>query len=150
MNKISKESATQLNKILSFLPEDKMRKIPEDIWKQIIDKTDNSVNTKIDDIEDITNENILLETRKYLSFIFLNYLATDEEREEYTKIVKSNEEQYQKFLNKKYNVDNIFRNKESIVTINQEHIEENNLPIECKEKFFEFILNKIKSLLKKR
>ncbi len=148
MNKISIESATQLNKILCFLPEDMKKKIPKDIWKQINDKTDNNICTKINEIKDIKEENISTETRKYLSFIFINYLATEAEKEEYTKIIKNNEEQYQKTLRQKYNIDNIFNKKETLVETEQELKEQqNNLPIEHKENLFKIILNKIKSLL---
>lgn len=151
MNKMSKDSATQLNQILSFLPEDEKRKIPQNIWNEINNKTDNSINTKIYNIEDITNENVLSETRRYLSFIFLNFLATDEEKEEYIKIIKNNEKRYQKCLSEKYSVDNMFIKRQNRTDINQEYEEEKkeNLPIVHKEKFFIFILNKIKSLFKK-
>lgn len=150
MNKISVDSATQLNRILSFLPEDRKQKIPPNIWKEIKQKTDDSLNTKINEITDIKEENILQETRKYLSFIFLNYLATKEEQEEYVKIIKNNEAQYQKFLKKKYSINTIFKEKKSSSKIETEGIEEkrNNLPIEYKERFFKNILNKIKSLIK--
>ena len=147
---MSIDSATQLNRILSFLPEDIKAKIPKDIWKEINEKTDNNLYTKINEVRDIKEENILPETRKYLSFIFINYLATEEEREEYNKIIKNNEEQYQKFLRKKYSVDNIFKKKENLINVEKEYIKKrNNLPIERKENFFEFIFNKIKSLFKK-
>lgn len=133
MNKISIDSATQLNKILSFLSEDINKKIPKDILKIINDKTNNNICANINEVKDIKEENILPETRKYLSFIFLNYLATEEEREEYTKIIKNNEEEYQKFLRKKYNVDNIFKKKENSKRKKQEYKEvRSNLPIKHK------------------
>lgn len=150
MNKMSTDSATQLNRILSFLSEDTKKKIPKDIWKEINNKTDSNFNTKINGVKDIKEENILPETRKYLSFIFLNYLATEEEKEEYTIIIKNNEEQYQKSLNQKYSVDNIFNKKEKSIKVEQEYIKERrNLPVERKERFFEFIFNKIRSLFGK-
>ena len=144
MNKISIYSATQLNRILSLLIEDKKEKIPKDIWKEINNKTDSRLNMKIN------GENILPETRKYLSFIFLNYLATEEEKKEYTKIIKNNEEQYQKALDHKYSIKNIFDKKEISKKIDKEYVEERKkLPVKYKERFFEFIFNKIKSLFGK-
>ena len=141
MNKISIDVATQLNKILSFLPDNVKKNIPQDIWKKINDKTDNNLYTKINEVRDIKEENILPETRKYLSFIFINYLATEEERKEYTKIVKNNEEQYQKILNKKYSVDNIFKKD-----LKQEKQEQVNIII-YKEPLWKRMINKIKSLI---
>lgn len=150
MNKISIYSATQLNRILSLLIEDKKEKIPKDIWKEINNKTDSRLNMKINGVKDIKEENILPETRKYLSFIFLNYLATEEEKQEYTKIIKNNEEQYQKALDHKYSIKNIFDKKEISKKIDKEYVEERKkLPVKYKERFFEFIFNKIKSLFGK-
>ena len=141
MNNIKIESATQLNKILSFLPDDRKNKIPNSVLKQIEDKIDNSIDTKIYDIKDIKEENLLPETRKYLSFIFLNYLATEEEKKEYTKILKENEIRYQEYLNKKYNTDNIFKNNIKNTSSKTE------LPIEYKERsLWKRIWNKIKKL----
>lgn len=151
MNKMSIKSATELNKILSFLPEDTKQKIPEDILKKINDKVDNNIYININEINDIKIENILPETRKYLSFIFLNYLATEEEKKEYNQIIKNNEEQYQKLLSKKYSIDNIFNREKTLVHVEQEENinESNNLLAEYKESFFKFILNKIKRLFSK-
>lgn len=142
MNEISIQSATQLNKILSFLSEDVKEKIPEIIWKKIYEKIDTHIDTKINEVSDIKEENILPETRKYLSYIFLNYLATKEEKEEYIEILKNNEEQYQGFLKKKYNTENMFRKKENLIE------EENYLPIiHKKNNIFRLIFDKIKKLL---
>lgn len=142
MNEISIQSATQLNKILSFLSEDVKKKIPEIIWKKIYEKINTHIDTKINEVSDIKEENILPETRKYLSYIFLNYLATKEEKEEYIEILKNNEEQYQGFLKKKYNTENMFRKKENLIE------EENYLPIiHKKNNIFRLIFDKIKKLL---
>ena len=149
MNNISIESATQLNKILFFLPENKKTKITKNIWKIINDKTDNNISTRINEVSDIKQVNISSETRKYLSFIFLNYLATEEEKKEYIKIIKNNEEQYQKFLNKKYRTDDIFNKKKTFQGTMQENKEGNKLPIKRKKGFFEIIINKIKKLFQK-
>ena len=151
MNEISVETATQLSKILAYLPDNMKKKIPNEILKKISNKTDSTIDTKINDVIDVREENILPETRKYLSFIFINYLATEEEKEEYTKIIKNNEERYQQFLSKKYDVEKIFnKRKEHSINETQEYsAERNRLPIERKENFFQFILNKIKGLLKK-
>ena len=119
MNNISIESATQLNKILSFLPENRKKKIPENIWIKIKDKTDYSYDTKINAVQDIKEENVFPETRKYMSFIFLNYLATEEEKEEYIKIIKNNEVKYQEFLNKKYSMDNLFKQTKTLVDLEE-------------------------------
>lgn len=147
MNKISVETATQLNQILSFLPEVIRLKIPTGIWKRINDKTDNNIHTKINNVSDIKIENMLPETRKYLSFIFLKYLAKEEERSEYLKILKNNEKQYQNMLSKKYDIDNIFDKNIHQSNIKQEN---SNLPVKRKEKLVQIILKKLRKFFRKK
>jgi len=145
LDKMSIKSAIQINTILSFLPQDRKEKIPENVWNKIKDKSDNFIDTNIKEPQDIKEKNILPETKKYLSFIFLNYLSTKEEREEYIKIIKNNEEIYQKLLSEKYNKDNIFKKAKTPVNIENKQI---NLPAKIEKNFFKIILNKIKSLFK--
>lgn len=148
MDNLSTDIATQLNKILSFLSEEQIEKIPKEIKKEIKNKSNSSMDTKINRVEDIKEENILPETRTYLSFIFLHYLATEQEKEEYTKIIKNNEEEHQKMLSKKYSIDNKFKQREKAKQIETQ--EKIDLPIQYQKNFFKFILDKLKSLFKKR
>lgn len=149
MNKMSSISANQLNKILSYLDEEQKKNIPLNVWEQINLKVDNSYETKIDSVDDINEKNILPETRKYLAFIFLNYLATKEEKEEYQKIIKHNEEEYQEYLREKYDVEKIFNSRKVNINIDNEIQEESTALVVKKENLFIIILNKIKRLFKK-
>lgn len=76
----------------------------------------------------------------------MNYLATEEERKEYSEILKNNEEQYQNFVSEKYSIENVFNKRKNSINISQEN---SQLPIEYKETFFKSILNKIKKLFRK-
>lgn len=143
MNNMSILTASQLDKIINFLPYEQKVKIPENILEFIKNKSSN-IDTNINKIEDINEKNVSSETRKYLSLIFLNYLASKSEKEEYIKILKRNEEHHQIYLSKKYNIDNIF-NKRKLNNIKPI----NNLPIPKKEGLFEHIINFIKKLFSK-
>ena len=143
MNNISSLSASQIYQIINFLPEEQKNKIPNNILEFIKAKSIN-VFPNINKIEDINEKNISNETRQYLSLIFLNYLASEEEKEEYIKILKNNEEQYQIYLSKKYNMDNIFNKKKSNFKNSN-----NILPVIKKENFFEHIINLLKNLFSK-
>lgn len=145
MNNMSTKAAIQLDKIFSFLSEEQREKIPKEVREEIKNKTNNSLDNKINTVEDIKEGNILPETRTYLSFLFLHYLATEQEKEEYIKIIKDNEEEYQERLSKKYSVDNLFKQKEK----QEEQQRENKLPIKYEKNFFKFILDKLKSLFVK-
>ena len=147
MNEISVQSATQLNKILSFLTQEDKQKIPADMIR-ILEKKADTIDTKIRKISDIDEENILPETRKYLAYIFLNYLATEEEKQEYSIILKNNERQYQNYLKKKFNPENIFDSKQK--NIKNESIEEKqNLPVVSKKNIFQWIWEKLKRIGRK-
>lgn len=148
MNEISVQSATQLNKILSFLTQEDKQKIPADMIR-ILEKKADTIDTKIRKISDIDEENILPETRKYLAYIFLNYLATEEEKKEYSIILKNNERQYQNYLKKKFNPENIFISKQK--NIKNENIEEKqNLPVVSKKNIFQWIWEKLKRIGRKK
>lgn len=148
MNEISVQSATQLNKILSFLTQEDKQKIPADMIR-ILEKKADTIDTKIRKISDIDEENILPETRKYLAYIFLNYLATEEEKQEYSIILKNNERQYQNYLKKKFNPENIFGSKQK--NIKNESIEEKqNLPVVSKKNIFQWIWEKLKRIGRKK
>ncbi len=149
MNEISVQSATQLNKILSFLTQEHKQKIPADMIHILEKKADTQIDTKINKISDIDEENILPETRKYLAYIFLNYLATEEEKKEYSIILKNNERQYQNYLKKKFNPENIFGSKQK--NIKNENIEEKqNLPVVSKKNIFQWIWEKLKRIGRKK
>ncbi len=149
MNEISVQSATQLNKILSFLTQEDKQKIPADMIRILEKKADTQIDTKINKISDIDEENILPETRKYLAYIFLNYLATEEEKKEYSIILKNNERQYQNYLKKKFNPENIFISKQK--NIKNESIEEKqNLPVVSKKNIFQWIWEKLKRIGRKK
>ena len=149
MNEISVQSATQLNKILSFLTQEDKQKIPADMIHILEKKADTQIDAKINKISDIDEENILPETRKYLAYIFLKYLATEEEKQEYNIILKNNEKQYQNYLKKKFNPENIFISKQK--NIKNESIEEKqNLPVVSKKNIFQWIWGKLKRIGRKK
>lgn len=143
MNNIRVQAATELIKIITFLPEEYQNRIPKEEIQYLNSLKDEKYITKINKIEDITAENMLDETRKYLAYIFINYLSTGEEREEYESILKENETKYQKKLEEKYDIQKIFEKRKNDNT-------EKALIIVKEKTLFEIILEKIKSLFKKK
>ena len=78
--------------------------------------------------------------------IYRNYLCSDDEREKFDKTLFQNEEEYQKKLREKYNVDHIFDNHLESMKKNKQTID----LIEYKEpKWYHKIFEKILSLFKK-
>ena len=152
MNKISPRSANQLYEIIQLLPDDSKEKIPLSIIKLLEKKKLDTNEITISTIEHINNDALLDETKKYLSYIFLNYLANEDERKEFNQILEENENRYEKTLREKYNPDNIFNsNKETEkspilenITIEEIELNENNKMIKVEDKkWWNKILEKI-------
>lgn len=144
MNNISPTVANELNQIITLLPKEEYSKIPQTIIDKINKKQDNSYITNINKIDDINQDKIMDETKQYLSYIFLNYLANEEEKEEYNIILKENEERYQNELKKKYDIEKVFEQRRKITT-------DNNLVIIQPEKtLIARILEKIKKIFQRK
>ncbi|MBR0427547.1 MAG: hypothetical protein IJK18_05055 [Clostridia bacterium] len=84
-------------------------------------------------------------TKAILATIYLNYWCDEEQKEEYTKILKENEKKYQKELREKYSTDNIFK-RNNIQSKEESVIQDNVSIMEYKESVFKKIINKIKKI----
>ena len=127
MNKISSKAATQLYEIILLLPSEYKSKIPMTIMSLLQNRKIAIEEINIKSAEHINDTALLDETKKYLSYIFLNYLADEDEKKE------SNLE-----------VEDIRIDEEEL----KEKDNENNQLIEIKGKnWFSKILEKIKKLI---
>lgn len=108
MNKMSSRAATQLHEIILLLPNESKSKIPLSIINLLENKKIDTEEINIKSAEHINDSAILDETKKYLSYIFLNYLATEDEKKEFNHILNENELRHQIFLRNKYDIANIF------------------------------------------
>ena len=93
------------------------------------------------------------ETANFLSYLFITYCITKEEREKIINECIANDKKYEDAIREKYNPDNIFKNT-SKECKNEENVEkaENTKTdlIEIKKKnIFNSIFEKIKNILKK-
>lgn len=146
MNNMTKSAACQLYEIINQLPNEEKSKIPENVIVIIDEKKDDYILTNnefvIDDI------NLTEETKKYLAYIFLNYLASENEKDEYEKIISENERRYQKKLSEKYSTQNLFSKKE----VEKLEVLEITTDLTTSEKlnWWEKILEKIKDLFKRK
>ncbi len=108
MNKMSSRAAIQLHEIILLLPDERKSKIPLSIINLLENKRIDTEEINIKSAEHINDSAILDETKKYLAYIFLNYLATEDERKEFNHILTENELRHQIFLRNKYDIANIF------------------------------------------
>lgn len=145
MDKMTKTAACQLYEIVEMLPSEEKNKIPENIISLIDERKERYIKSdKYISIEDI---NLTDETKKYLGYIFLNYLANEDEKTEYRNIISENEDRYQNNLKEKYNTDNLFSKKESKSAEN--HKIKTEMIVVENLKWWDKIIAKIKKLFKK-
>lgn len=135
--------STELLKIISFLPQDQINKIPKDEIFYLNKIKDNNYKTKINEVNDIKDENMMEDTKNYLAYFFIHYLASPDEKKEYKIILKENELRYQKYISKKCDINKVFQeNKNNYDTISNNK----NLVIVKEPSLLKNILNKLKKL----
>ncbi len=159
MNKMSSRAATQLHEIILLLPNESKSKIPLSIINLLENKKIDTEEINIKSAEHINDCAILDETKKYLAYIFLKYLATEEERKEFNHILSENEQRHQIFLRNKYDIANIFgveeKNKNNLeieeINIETQKEEEEKTLIKYEKrkwwnKIYMFLVDKVKKL----
>lgn len=134
------EAATEVLAILDNTEEDAVKKIPKrfiDFLKQNSSKTyrPNFDNSKL-----IKELDLKPKTQALLGLIYLKYWADKDGKEKFNKKLKANEEKYQNELREKYSIDNIFKNKETVVT--QENTQEDELSAIQEKSFIQKIFKK--------
>lgn len=96
--------------IILHLDLEAQKKIPEEFKQALKNKKDDTYIVKIDYDKSIADQKLLPYTRKIITLIYRDYLCSPEERE----ALKKNNERLLKENANKYNMFNIFENKESI------------------------------------
>ncbi len=132
-----KEAISEVLEILSYMEEEYKSKIPTKFLKFLQDNKDNNYKKHIDPNIDIASQITKDKTRIILGIIFYNFWSNEEEKKEFEKILKENENKRQKELNKLYKYEDLFKKKSNVINVN-------NLPVEIKEKWYEKIANFLK------
>ena len=141
------EGITEVVEILKMIDEVYTETLPEKFKKFLNDNKSTSYKPDFDNTKELKDWNIKEETKNLLGIIYLNYWATEDEKNEYMKLLSGNEKKYQKVINEKYNTDNLFRKKQKVTKL--ENKAENNMEmIEKKESFWKKIIRNIKNFFK--
>lgn len=127
-----------------------LNKIPNKFMEFLKNNADKDYKCNFDYTKPLKDLELMNETRGLISMICLNYVCENEEQKKaYSNHLKENEKHYQEELRKKYNPDDIFKNKEVQNVEEKPHEIENNLPVEVKkEMFFKRLVNFIRRFLK--
>ena len=135
------EACAEFNKILNYLPDEYVEKIPKKLRSFFLEVQSGDYISNIDPYKQIDEQNLLPETEILLTIIYRNYWCTEEERTQLDKILIENDRKYEEELKEKYNPDIIFKKKDNEERIKK--VEETNLAVYDNrvwyQKAFEFI-----------
>lgn len=107
---ITKQAYSEVYTVLNMMSEALRNKIPQNVLNGIANKRDKQNIIRVKNIKQL---NISEQAEEVLAVLYKNYLASNEEK----KIIKAKErilfERKQEELRKKYNPDNIFKNRKN-------------------------------------
>lgn len=136
--------ANEVVSVLNYMEQDLVKKIPIkflDFLKNLAKDSNKKIN--IDLNKSLLEQNISEESKDLIGLIYYNYLVDENEKKQILKIWSNNERKYQKNLENKYNLDNIFK-------INLENENNSELPVVIKkEKLIDKIIKFIKNIFAK-
>ena len=98
-----KKRLTEVYEILKNLEKDDYEKIPKEILQVIEENKDNTYEWKYDQTKELQNQNINEDTIAILSYININYLLNEKQKQFMEQIHKLNEKQLEEAKKKKYN-----------------------------------------------
>lgn len=130
---------SEIYQILLCLGDDYISKIPDEFLNIIATKRDKSYKKIINPDVPLENQELLEDTINILALLCLNYWYSDEEKNKLKEKLTINEQNYQNFINDKYNPDNLFKKNEE----NDKEIVEQTEMILYKESFWKKILKKL-------
>ena len=140
--KFNRKALSQVYGILSDFDDEDIEKIPLEIRCVISDNKDEDYSFSIDDVND-DNSNLLDETKEILTYLYTEFLATEEEKNVLKKLEKIQSKPNVATDNNQYEDWN-FYNK------NKEENEERKVVdlVEYKESLFSKIIHKIKKFFR--
>lgn len=140
------QAYTEVNCLLKYFPKEYINKLPNKLLTMIQEKSDEKYNIIVDVNKDLESQNISKKAKDILVVLKYHYWSDENEKENLKKSFYENEQAFQEELSKKYNSDNLFKNKR----LNEKPEESENVSmIEHKESWFSKLFKKFKNLFKK-
>ena len=136
-----KKVLTEVYEILKHLSSENFKKIPSNVINLIKENMDKNYIFKYDISKSLQNQNISRDTVAVLSYINMEYLLNDRQREFIENLHRQNEEDLEQQKRETYNSYTLFINK----TINKDTA----LVEYTREKWYKRFINKILNIFKK-
>ena len=133
----------EVYEILKYVPKEDLKRVPKKFMDMLEEKMNKNYKFSIDTSNDfIEEQELMIETRTILAYIFLNYWATEIQKEKVNIKFKKDIEDAEKQKRDLYNVDILKNKKQLKENIGKE--QENAMVIYKKENFITKIFNSIK------
>ncbi len=142
------KSLYQINEILKYMAPNLKARIPKKFISYFENNKSQEYSWAIDKSLPLEKQDLLPTTKEILTVLYRDFICDDIERVKLEKTLSNNELKYQEELRKKYNPDNIFKDRQKAT----EYVETQTKSIEItpyKESFFSKIISKIKLIFHK-
>lgn len=146
INSVYAKAYTEVLEIISHFPKEEFSKIPLEKIEYYQKNMDKDYQFTINPKIDLSKQNISKEANAIIITLFRDYYATEEQKNKINEILKLNQITEENAKRKKYNPDDIFKNRETKDKENENSINNTQL-IEYHESFFIKFKNFIKKLL---
>lgn len=151
MNVHTQEIYSEVYSILNLLGESYIKKLPVSLFNMIKEEKKQNYAPKYDSKINLEQQDIKRETLSMLALFHLNYWCdSEEEKNELKTLFKTNEEKHQAEIRKKYNPDDIFKNKNTIEPEEAQPAEETRITIVKEEKWYKKLFNLIKGIFHRK
>lgn len=131
---------TEVDEILSYLSEEDLKKIPENVRKTIKQNKDKNYIWVYDETKKLKEQNLNRDTIIILSYLNMEYLLNEQQKKAIQQIHEQNEIKFEEKKIEKYPVNDLFKKNYYQKDIDKQE----KLIVEYKESFFTKMMNKIK------
>lgn len=129
----------EIKEILNYVGKDMYNKVPDYIKNIVNCYSSNTYEFKYDINKELEEQNICIDTKNFIAYLYYNYWADDESKKRIEEAWDRNEN--------KYNSSNIFNNKIERNIVKESKEQTNTELVIKNEKWYKKILNKIKALI---
>ena len=142
-------SLYQVNEILKYMLPNLKARIPKRIISYFENNKSKNYSWSIDKSLPLESQDLLTPTKEILTLLYRDYICDDIERIKIQKTLSENDIKYQKELKEKYDIDNIFKNKQKNIKVTEKGTQDTTSMSTCRESFFSKIIGKIKLIFHK-
>lgn len=145
MNVNTPKVYSEVYQVLNILGNEYITRLPKSLYNMLEEKRDTTYNPKYTDEITLDMQNIKKESLNILALLHFNYWCDSyEQKLELQNILEENEKVHEENLKKKYDSENLFKNKKNVYT--KKTAENSMAVVEYKENIFKRFINKIKNI----